>query len=159
MKLLTFLYQGRKHAGVLSGSEVIPIEEINAKHGTNVPNDLLEIIREGSEIPPDGAISLPLEEIQAQLPYAVPPKIWCIGLNYRSHAEDIQAVQPEEPGSFMKPASCLFPPGGDIRLPPPKFPAMWTQKASWPSSSAGDAAFSLPTRFARLSSDTPPLSI
>jgi 2-keto-4-pentenoate hydratase/2-oxohepta-3-ene-1,7-dioic acid hydratase in catechol pathway len=49
----------------------------------------------------------------------VPPKIWCIGLNYRSHAEDIQAVQPEEPASFMKPASCMFQPGEPIILPPP----------------------------------------
>jgi len=49
----------------------------------------------------------------------VPPKIWCIGLNYKTHAEDINAVQPEEPGSFMKPASCMFQPGGDIVLPPP----------------------------------------
>jgi 2-keto-4-pentenoate hydratase/2-oxohepta-3-ene-1,7-dioic acid hydratase in catechol pathway len=39
-------------------------------------------------------------------------------LNYKSHAEDIQATQPEEPGSFMKPASCMFEPGGDIVLPP-----------------------------------------
>jgi 2-keto-4-pentenoate hydratase/2-oxohepta-3-ene-1,7-dioic acid hydratase in catechol pathway len=54
------------------------------------------------------------------LPYDVPPKIWCIGLNYKSHAEDINAVQPEEPGSFMKPASCMFRPGGEIVLPPPE---------------------------------------
>jgi len=54
------------------------------------------------------------------LPYDVPPKIWCIGLNYKSHAEDIQATQPEEPASFMKPASCMFPPGGRILLPPPE---------------------------------------
>jgi 2-keto-4-pentenoate hydratase/2-oxohepta-3-ene-1,7-dioic acid hydratase in catechol pathway len=39
-------------------------------------------------------------------------------LNYLSHAEDINAVQPEEPGSFMKPSSCLFAPGGEIVLPP-----------------------------------------
>ena len=58
--------------------------------------------------------------MEPQLPYDVPPKIWCIGLNYRSHAEDIQAVQPEEPGSFMKPASCMFQPGGEIVLPPPR---------------------------------------
>ena len=119
MKLLTFLYQGRRHAGVLNGADVTPIEEINAKHGTEVPNDLLEIIRCGVPVPPDGASTLPLEAVELQLPFT-PPKIWCIGLNYRSHAEDIQAVQPEEPGSFMKPASCMFRPGGDIVLPPPE---------------------------------------
>jgi 2-keto-4-pentenoate hydratase/2-oxohepta-3-ene-1,7-dioic acid hydratase in catechol pathway len=118
MKLLTFLYQGRRHAGVLNGGEVTPIEEINARHGTEVPNDLLEIIRSGVKVPADGASTLPLDAVEPQLPFT-PPKIWCIGLNYKSHAEDIQAVQPEEPGSFMKPASCMFRPGGEIALPPP----------------------------------------
>src|SRR6185503_4340497 len=62
--------------------------------------------------------AIPLTEVRLRLPYPVPPKIWCIGLNYLSHAEDLQAKQPEEPGSFMKPASSLFEPGGEIRLPP-----------------------------------------
>lgn len=94
---------------------------MNAKHGTRVPDDLLEIIRAGAQnaIDTTGVATLPLSEITPRLPYPVPPKIWCIGLNYRSHAEDIQAVQPEEPGSFMKPASCMFQPGGNIVLPPP----------------------------------------
>ena len=119
MKLLTFLYQGKKHAGVLAGAGVAPIEEINARHGTRAPNDLLEIIRAGVKgIDPAGVATLPLAEVTPQLPYETPPKIWCIGLNYLSHAEDINAVQPEEPGSFMKPASCMFQPGGNIVLPP-----------------------------------------
>jgi len=100
---------------------VAPIGEINARRGTRVPNDLLEIVRSGaqSQIEADGVATLPLGEVTPRLPYPVPPKIWCIGLNYRSHAEDIRAIQPEEPGSFMKPASCMFQPGGDIVLPPP----------------------------------------
>jgi 2-keto-4-pentenoate hydratase/2-oxohepta-3-ene-1,7-dioic acid hydratase in catechol pathway len=119
MKLLTFEYQGKKHAGVLAGNGVAPMEEINAKHGTRVPNDLLAIIQTGTAgINTAGVKTLPLGEVTPRLPYDVPPKIWCIGLNYLSHAEDINAVQPEEPGSFMKPASCLFQPGGKIVLPP-----------------------------------------
>ena len=62
--------------------------------------------------------AIPVDCVRLLLPYDAPPKIWCIGLNYKSHAEDIQATQPEEPGSFMKPASCMFQPGGDIILPP-----------------------------------------
>jgi len=119
MKLLTFEYQGKKHAGVLAGNGVAPIAEINAKHGTRVPDDLLAIIRTGTAgINTADVATLPLTEVTPRLPYDVPPKIWCIGLNYLSHAEDINAVQPEEPGSFMKPASCLFQPGGKIVLPP-----------------------------------------
>ena len=120
MKLLSFLYQNRTHAGVLIAQGVAPVEEINARHGTRVPNDLLEIIRTGiTGIDTADVSGLPVTEITPRLPYPVPPKIWCIGLNYRSHAEDIQAVQPEEPASFMKPASCMFQPGEPIILPPP----------------------------------------
>jgi 2-keto-4-pentenoate hydratase/2-oxohepta-3-ene-1,7-dioic acid hydratase in catechol pathway len=119
VKLLTFLHNDQTHAGVLTPEGVAPIDEINAKRGTRIPNDLLEIIRTGAAIDATGVPVLPPTEITPRLPYPVPPKIWCIGLNYRSHAEDIQAVQPEEPGSFMKPASCMFQPGEDIVLPPP----------------------------------------
>jgi 2-keto-4-pentenoate hydratase/2-oxohepta-3-ene-1,7-dioic acid hydratase in catechol pathway len=121
VKLLTFLHHGQTHAGVLTREGIAPIDEINAKRGTRIPNDLLEIVRTGARTAIDttGVAALPLTEVTPRLPYPVPPKIWCIGLNYRSHAEDIQAVQPEEPGSFMKPASCMFQPGGDIVLPPP----------------------------------------
>jgi len=119
MKFLSFQYHGKKHAGVLVDGGVAPVDEINARHGARIPNDLLEIIHSQPEIPTAGVPALPLAEVRPLLPYQNPPKIWCIGLNYRSHAEDIHAVQPEEPGSFMKPASCMFPPGGEIVLPPP----------------------------------------
>jgi len=120
VKLLTFVHHNRTHAGVLTAEGVAPIEEINARRGTRVPNDLLEIIRAGTGgIDAAGVPALPLTEITPRLPYPAPPKIWCLGLNYRSHAADIDAVQPEEPGSFMKPASCMFQPGEEIILPPP----------------------------------------
>ena len=119
MKILSFLYSGQKHAGVLAGGGVAPILDINAKHRLRLPNSVLEIIQAGvREIPAKGVPPIPLDQVTPLLPYDVPPKIWCIGLNYLSHAEDINAVQPEEPGSFMKPASCMFQPGGKIVLPP-----------------------------------------
>ncbi len=45
-------------------------------------------------------------------------KLWGIGLNYADHAADLDEVRPEEPASFMKPATALVGPGGPIRLPP-----------------------------------------
>jgi 2-keto-4-pentenoate hydratase/2-oxohepta-3-ene-1,7-dioic acid hydratase in catechol pathway len=109
MKLMRFSHAGRVQTGIVRGAEVFPIKA-----------DLLSIIQSGELplMPSGGGISL--AGVTPQLPYDVPPKIWCIGLNYKSHAEDINAVQPEEPGSFMKPASCMFRPGGDIVLPPPE---------------------------------------
>ncbi len=118
---MTFHYAGGDHAGILVAGGVAAVPEINAEFGLQLPDNLLEIIRQDiREIPTTGVQPIPFSAIEPRLPYTHPPKIWCIGLNYRSHAEDIKAVQPDEPGSFMKPASCMFQPGGDIVLPPPE---------------------------------------
>ena len=122
MKFLRFDYQNHLHAGVVTERGIAPVEAINAKLGLRVPDDVLAIIQSGAHQQIgklDGVETIPFTAVTPLLPYDVPPKIWCIGLNYKTHAEDINAAQPEEPGSFMKPASCMFRPGGDIVLPPP----------------------------------------
>lgn len=121
MRLMTFRYAGRDHAGVLTPKGLVPVLEINSKYDLHLPNSLLELIcNDVRDIPTAGVAPIPLTDVEPRLPYNVPPKIWCIGLNYKTHAEDINAAQPEEPGSFMKPASCMFHPGGEIILPPPE---------------------------------------
>jgi 2-keto-4-pentenoate hydratase/2-oxohepta-3-ene-1,7-dioic acid hydratase in catechol pathway len=122
MKLIRFRHGHSVDVGLLTAGGLAPIEAINAKTGRRAPNDILELIRQGvdalRDLPPD-IETVPLDGVTPILPYDIPPKIWLIGLNYKSHAEDIDAVQPEEPGSFMKPASCMFQPEGEIVLPPP----------------------------------------
>lgn len=123
MRLLRFRHSGAVDSGVIAGGRVIPFSEVDARRGTALGRELLDLIRGGGLEPLRdlrGLDGLPLAEVTPLLPYESPPKIWCIGLNYHSHAVDINAVQPEEPGSFMKPPSCLFQPGGDIVLPPPE---------------------------------------
>jgi 2-keto-4-pentenoate hydratase/2-oxohepta-3-ene-1,7-dioic acid hydratase in catechol pathway len=121
MKFVRFEHENHRHVGVLTTGGIAPMEAVNARRGSRVPNDLLAIIQSGAVEQIDNlddVETIPFDCVTPLLPYDVPPKIWCIGLNYRSHADDIQAVQPEEPGSFMKPASCMFEPGGEIVLPP-----------------------------------------
>lgn len=62
---------------------------------------------------------VPGEQLRFSNP--VPPrrKLWGIGLNYVDHAGDLDEEAPEEPASFMKPATAFTGPGGPIRLPPP----------------------------------------
>lgn len=68
----------------------------------------------------DEATASPVEpeSLQFATPLERPGKIWCIGLNYRGHADDLDEDRPEAPGSFMKPATTVTGPGGPIRRPP-----------------------------------------
>jgi 2-keto-4-pentenoate hydratase/2-oxohepta-3-ene-1,7-dioic acid hydratase in catechol pathway len=123
MKLCTFEHKTQKSAGIVRDGKILPVAEVNARQGTKFPEQLLALIETGAidELKQAAAgveAELPLAEVRLRLPYEDPPKIWCIGLNYYSHAQDIKAVQPDEPGSFMKPTSTLFEPGGTIELPP-----------------------------------------
>ena len=46
-----------------------------------------------------------------------PVNCFCIGLNYRAHAEETGAAIPEHPVVFMKPTTAVSPPGAPIPLP------------------------------------------
>ncbi len=61
---------------------------------------------------------IPAESITFGPPLAEFGKLWGIGLNYEEHAGDLDEDRPEEPASFMKPATAVTGPGGPIRLPP-----------------------------------------
>src|SRR4051812_10761307 len=53
---------------------------------------------------------VPVEGVDLLPPIARPNKIVCIGLNYRSHAEEQGADAPETPTFFAKFANALAPP-------------------------------------------------
>lgn len=123
MKLCTFEHAGALEAGIVRDGAVLPVSQVNAKRGADFPLKLMALIDSGNG-PALDVLSrglraeIPLSEVRLRLPYSRPGKVWCIGLNYKSHAEDLSEVQPEEPGSFMKPSSSFFEPGGTIELPP-----------------------------------------
>ena len=123
MKLCTFEHAGACEAGILRDAKILPISQINAKRGADFPVEMhaliasepahaLRVLSQGLEA------EIPVAEARLRIPYPRPGKVWCIGLNYKSHAEDLSEVQPEEPGSFMKPSTSFFEPGGAIELPP-----------------------------------------
>ena len=123
MRLCTFEHSDARQPGILRGDKILPISEVNAKRGARFPLELLALIQTENldalaDLSQGLAAALPLAEVALRIPYPRPGKIWCIGLNYKSHAEDINAVQPDEPGAFMKPSSSVFEPGGFIELPP-----------------------------------------
>ena len=48
----------------------------------------------------------------------VPPKMVCVGLNYRDHAAEMKKALPPEPMIFLKPSTASLDPGAAILLPP-----------------------------------------
>ena len=60
---------------------------------------------------------VPVDEAALLAPIERPPKIICIGLNYRAHAEEQGKEAPETPTIFAKFANALRAPGATVELP------------------------------------------
>jgi 2-keto-4-pentenoate hydratase/2-oxohepta-3-ene-1,7-dioic acid hydratase in catechol pathway len=120
MRLVTFSRGGNaSEPGVLRDREVVGLS------GLGIP-DLLSLIRGGTqslartqawvaEAPAD-AIA-PLESVRLLAPLPHPPKIICVGLNYRDHAEETNMPIPSVPTIFAKFATAVIGPDASIVLP------------------------------------------
>jgi 2-keto-4-pentenoate hydratase/2-oxohepta-3-ene-1,7-dioic acid hydratase in catechol pathway len=82
----------------------IPIDETRARA---LEGDLYEGLSETGD-------SL---EVSKWLAPVVPSNIYCIGLNYRAHAQETGAKIPENPVLFMKPTTAIANPSDPIPLP------------------------------------------
>ncbi|MEA2448304.1 MAG: hypothetical protein QOG63_236 [Thermoleophilaceae bacterium] len=60
---------------------------------------------------------LPLDAVRLLPPVPDPGKIVCLGLNYRSHAEEAGLEAPETPTFFAKYPNALAAPGAEVALP------------------------------------------
>jgi acylpyruvate hydrolase len=96
------------YAGVLGEAGVVETGE----GGVGV------LLRSGglpSSLPSHDAI--PLEQVKLLPPVVDPSKIVCLGLNYRSHAEEAGLEAPAVPTFFAKWPNALAAPGADVPLP------------------------------------------
>jgi acylpyruvate hydrolase len=71
-----------------------------------------------AEVEPIEDEGVPVEGVPLLAPISRPNKIICIGLNYRSHAEEQGAEPPETPTFFAKYSNALASPGATVALPP-----------------------------------------
>jgi 2-keto-4-pentenoate hydratase/2-oxohepta-3-ene-1,7-dioic acid hydratase in catechol pathway len=79
-------------------------------------DDALDRVRRWADDPPGGERHDPLKTtLLAPIPR--PPKVICIGLNYRDHAEESRMSIPEVPTVFSKYASSVIGPHAPIILP------------------------------------------
>lgn len=65
----------------------------------------------------DPTVAMPAKRAVLRAPLLRPPKIVCVGLNYRGHAAEQKAEPPKEPLLFAKAANSVIGPEETIRIP------------------------------------------
>ena len=119
MRFVTFQRHDYAEPGVLSGNEIVSLWDNGFK-------DVLSIVAGGAVArekvegwlvsPPEGSI-VRVEDVKLRAPLMRPPKIICVGLNYRDHAEESKMEIPSVPTIFCKFPTSVIGPGESIVLP------------------------------------------
>ena len=65
----------------------------------------------------DRTVCLPLKEVRLRAPLLRPPKIVCVGMNYRDHAMEQKKEPPAAPLLFSKAPNVVIGDGDPIRIP------------------------------------------
>lgn len=119
MQLVTFHHNGSAQPGVIQGDNIVGL------HSAGFSN-MLHVIQGGSEArqridawlqnPPKDGI-FPLAKATLLAPLSRPPKIICVGLNYRDHALECNEQIPKVPTLFSKYTTAIIGPGEAVILP------------------------------------------
>ena len=115
MKLVSFSESdGNVRPGVLLDEGSLIIDLTTAGYP-----DVLSVITAGvMELAKGGAYrSYPLDKVKLHAPLSNPPRIFCIGLNYRDHAIESGMDIPKFPVVFFKMTPSIVGPGEAIVLP------------------------------------------
>jgi len=103
MKLLSYSYQGKPSYGVLSGDGVIDVAPIAPEAGATLrealDRDSLGRIKEWAATQ---QAAVGLERIAFLPAVPDPRKIFCVGINYRSHVEEAGREVPPHPMIFTR---------------------------------------------------------
>ncbi len=115
MKFVTFSEDdGIARAGMLAGDSIIDISSrfrsvLSIIHGGEEALKAARSLASGTGISP--------EAVKLLAPLQDPPRIFCVGLNYRDHAVESKMEIPKVPTVFLKLASAVVGPGAAIELP------------------------------------------
>ena len=130
MRIVRYLHENEECYGVLKEHTVFCLPAV-AKHlGQELPERLEEFIALGEKAMKTAeellmktdsyhveSFTVPLSKVSLLAPIAAPPKIVCLGLNYRDHADETNATIPKEPIIFMKPRTAIIGPNEQIIKP------------------------------------------
>jgi hypothetical protein len=114
VRLVTYISSSGARAGLLTDEGVIDAAAALGEGGGMSARGVLEADRMADL---EAARGEPLADPELLPPVPDPDKIVCIGLNYRSHAEEAGQEPPESPTFFAKFRNALAPPGATVALP------------------------------------------
>jgi 2-keto-4-pentenoate hydratase/2-oxohepta-3-ene-1,7-dioic acid hydratase in catechol pathway len=121
MRLATIQTPAGPRSAVLHKGRYIDLHATNPALPPTV-RALLEggpaLLRQAAEAVEKAATSYGPQDVRLLPPIPDPPKILCIGLNYRDHAAETGAPLPREPVVFSKFTTALIGPEAPIQLPP-----------------------------------------
>jgi acylpyruvate hydrolase len=125
MRIVTYLSDRGARVGVLQDGRVLDAwDALAGRTETDGPPTVRRLLEEDLLGDLDDALGdadtrerRPLEGIALGPPIPDPDKIVCLGLNYRSHAEEQDAEPPERPPFFAKFRNALVGAGEPVRLP------------------------------------------
>ena len=119
MRFVTFQRRSYPEPGLLDGDSVISLADAGFPDLISIiarGADGLDAVREWARHPPYGA-QVRLHEVRLLAPIPRPPKIICVGLNYRDHAAESNLEVPDVPTIFSKFPTAIIGSGHPIVLP------------------------------------------
>jgi acylpyruvate hydrolase len=111
VRYATYEYRGQHQVGELRGTVLVPLSGLT-ELGAAVTPDLL------SAAARDATAAIPVDRVRLLPVVPQPSRVFCVGLNYRSHVTETERDLPTYPVLFPKFAASLLGPYDDIVLPP-----------------------------------------
>ncbi len=119
MRLLTIERDGRAEPAVEQDGEIISLGRAGFENLTSVISggaEAMDMVTRWLAHAP-GSDRLRPDQVKLLAPIPRPPKVICIGLNYRDHAAEAKLAIPEVPTVFAKFPTAVIGPGHPIVLP------------------------------------------
>jgi len=129
MKLVRFADSKRRSYGILSEDQIVCLPTLAKTLNQQFPYNIEEKISQGiKETNIEHLVqkatkttlekaTLALNKVKLLAPVARPPKIICLGLNYKDHAAEQGRIPSKEPVIFMKPNTTIIGPNENVIKP------------------------------------------
>jgi 2-keto-4-pentenoate hydratase/2-oxohepta-3-ene-1,7-dioic acid hydratase in catechol pathway len=130
VKFVRYSKEAKDCYGILEKDRIVCLPELAKLSNQKLPENLEDFVVLGNrgvekvqqiiaEMTEKDAAShsILLKSAKLLAPIVTPPKIICLGLNYRDHAKEQKVVIPDEPIIFMKPHTAIIGPNESIIKP------------------------------------------